>query len=102
MQQVINRRVCSSAVIRLLSKTKTRCSKLTSGNTRRRAAPGQKRRLPCGSRLDPKKICQEFTGLDRVAPYQKNSRTANCMIRGSRADVTLPDDDRVFTPDALY
>ena len=30
--RVINRRVCSSAVIRLLSKTKTQCSKLTSGN----------------------------------------------------------------------
>ena len=30
--RVINRRVCSWAVIRLLSKTKTPCSKLTSGN----------------------------------------------------------------------
>jgi len=46
------------------------------------APPGQKRRLPGGSRLDSKKICQALTGLDRVAPYQNRSFRASCAERG--------------------
>ena len=40
------------------------------GNTSPRAAPRQKRRLPCGSRLI-QKLLSGVTKLDRVAPYQK-------------------------------
>src|SRR5215472_9559985 len=49
------------------------------GNTRRCAAPRQKRRLPCGSRLI-QKILSGVTKLDRVAPYQKLTEISGLLL----------------------
>jgi hypothetical protein len=76
--RVINRRVCSWAVIGSAVPNKT-CLRPTSGNTSR----------PVAHVKNKSKQRQARTRLDRVAPYQNLRRRANCMIRASVPRVVI-------------